>query len=101
MQLHHPCTKIFIHLSNFVILLPIFFAALGIKPKNVSRMLPWVIEVKTEEEIEKMRAAGRVAREVLDLAGRMVCAGVTTDEIDNVVHEETLKVRKCSTYFVS
>lgn len=38
-----------------------------------------------------MKAAGRVAREVLDIAGRAVRAGITTDEIDNIVHEETLK----------
>jgi methionyl aminopeptidase len=54
-------------------------------------MLPWIIEVKTPEEIEKMRAAGRVAREVLDIAGRAVQVGVSTDEIDALVHEETLK----------
>ena len=60
-------------------------------PKNRPQMLPWVIEQKTPEEILKMRAAGRVAREVLDIAGRMVKPGVTTDEIDAVVHEETLK----------
>jgi hypothetical protein len=54
--------------------------------------MPWVIEPKTPEEIEKMRAAGRVAREVLDIAGRAVRVGITTDEIDQLVHEETLKV---------
>lgn len=51
-----------------------------------------MIEVKTASEIEKMRAAGRVAREVLDLAGRMVQPGITTDDIDQLVHDETLKV---------
>lgn len=56
-------------------------------PKNRPQMLPWVIEQKTPEEIVKMRAAGRVAREVLDIAGRMVKAGITTDEIDAVVRE--------------
>ena len=60
-------------------------------PKNRPQMLPWVIEQKTPEEIAKMRAAGRVAREVLDIAGRMVAPGVTTDAIDAVVHEESLK----------
>jgi hypothetical protein len=54
--------------------------------------LPWIIEVKTPDEIEKMKAAGRVAREVLDIAGRAVRVGITTDEIDTIVHEETLKV---------
>ena len=60
-------------------------------PKNRPQMLPWVIEQKTPEEVAKMRAAGRVAREVLDIAGRMVAPGVTTDAIDAVVHEESLK----------
>jgi methionyl aminopeptidase len=55
-------------------------------------LLPWMIEVKTPEEIDKMRAAGKVAREILDLAGRAVAPGVTTDDIDALVHEETLKV---------
>lgn len=54
-------------------------------------MLPWIIEVKKPDEIEKMKAAGRVAREVLDIAGAAVSAGITTDEIDNIVHTETLK----------
>lgn len=31
-------------------------------PKDKSPMLPWVIEVKKEADIEGMRAAGRVAR---------------------------------------
>lgn len=52
-----------------------------------SPLLPWVIEVKTAAEIEKMRASGRLAREVLDLAGRAAAPGVTTDEIDALVHD--------------
>ena len=60
-------------------------------PKAVNPLFPWLIEVKTEDEIAKMRIAGRAAREVLDIAGRMAKVGVTTDEIDAVVHEETIK----------
>jgi len=56
--------------------------------------LPWMIEVKTPEEIEKMRKAGKLARQVLDLAGRAVLVGVTTDEIDHLVHDATLEVRE-------
>ena len=67
------------------------YAADG-RPKDRPTMLPWVIEVKTPDEIKKMRAAGRVAREVLDLAGRAVRVGIATDEIDELVHEATLKV---------
>mmetsp|Transcript_35715 Transcript_35715/g.64319 ORF Transcript_35715/g.64319 Transcript_35715/m.64319 type:complete len:178 (-) Transcript_35715:5-538(-) len=47
-------------------------------PKNRPPLFPWVIEVKKPEEIVKMRAAGRCAREVLDLAGREVRVGITT-----------------------
>ena len=44
------------------------------------------IEIKSPDDIVKMRAAGRAAREVLDVAGRLVEAGVATDEIDAAVH---------------
>ena len=66
--------------------------ALDGRPKKGSNMplLPWVIEVKKPEEIVKMRAAGKLAREILDLAGRAVKPGVTTDEIDTIVHEAIL-----------
>ena len=37
-----------------------------------------------------MRESGRIAREVLDAAGRMVRPGVSTDEIDRVAHEEAV-----------
>ena len=47
-------------------------------PKNRPALFPWVIEVKKADEIEKMRLAGRCAREVLDLAGRAVKPGITT-----------------------
>jgi hypothetical protein len=57
------------------------------KKGSSSPLLPWVIEVKTADEIEKMRASGKLAREVLDMAGRVVAPGVTTDEIDTLVHE--------------
>lgn len=55
-------------------------------------MLPWQIEVKTPEEIEKMRASGLLARKILDLGGRAVAPGVTTDDIDNIVHEAVVEV---------
>ena len=47
-------------------------------PKNRPALFPWVIEVKKADEIEKMRLAGRCAREVLDVAGRAVKPGITT-----------------------
>jgi methionyl aminopeptidase len=43
--------------------------------------------VKSPEVLDRMRRAGRAAAEVLEEAGRAVRPGVTTDEIDAIVHE--------------
>src|ERR671917_160133 len=43
--------------------------------------------VQTAETIEKMRVAGRLAARATQLAGEDCKPGVTTDEIDRVVHE--------------
>src|SRR5438067_3769181 len=43
--------------------------------------------VQTPETIEKMRVAGRLAAQATMLAGEHCKPGVTTDEIDRVVHE--------------
>uniref|UniRef100_UPI00359015D8 methionine aminopeptidase 1 isoform X1 n=1 Tax=Myxine glutinosa TaxID=7769 RepID=UPI00359015D8 len=52
------------------------------------------IKVLAPEEIEGMRIACRLGREVLDIAARMIRPGVTTDAIDNVVHEACVE-RNC------
>lgn len=49
------------------------------------------IEYKTEKDIQGMREACRVGREVLDIAGSKVRPGITTEEIDKVVFEECIK----------
>jgi methionyl aminopeptidase len=43
--------------------------------------------IRTPEVIEAMRIAGRLAAQALQEGGRAVRPGVTTDEIDAVVHE--------------
>ena len=45
---------------------------------------PWV---QPPEVIEGMRVAGRIAAQALAEGGKAVAPGVTTDEIDRVVHE--------------
>ena len=45
------------------------------------------VQIKTPEDIEKMREAGRLASEVLDFIGAHVRPGVTTDEIDKLCHD--------------
>src|SRR5262245_51955919 len=44
-------------------------------------------DVQTPEVIEKMRVAGRLAAQAVVLAGEQCKPGVTTDEVDRVVHE--------------
>ena len=46
--------------------------------------------VKTPEVIARMRAAGKIARDVLAETGAAVAVGVTTDELDRVAHEAHL-----------
>ncbi|KAL7056255.1 hypothetical protein AAHC03_020831 [Spirometra sp. Aus1] len=48
----------------------------------------------SDEEIEGMRVTGRLAREVLDTAIDAVAVGITTDEIDRIVHEACIE-REC------
>src|SRR5215213_3561868 len=57
------------------------YAASGI-PARVSEPL-----VRRPEVIERMRRTGRAAAEVLALAGAAVRPGITTDELDVLVHE--------------
>lgn len=45
------------------------------------------ISIKTADEIEKMRIAGRLAAEVLEMIEPYVQAGVTTDELDKICHD--------------
>jgi len=45
------------------------------------------VQIKTPEDIEKMRVAGRLAAEVLDFIGPHVRPGVTTEEIDRLCHD--------------
>jgi methionyl aminopeptidase len=52
--------------------------------------LQHVVEIKTPEQIQRMRETCKIAREVLDAAARVIHPGVTTDEIDRVVHEATI-----------
>jgi methionyl aminopeptidase len=44
-------------------------------------------EVKDAETIERMRAAGKLAAQALQLVGKHVAPGITTDELDAIGHE--------------
>ncbi|MFN4262171.1 MAG: type I methionyl aminopeptidase [Thioalkalivibrionaceae bacterium] len=51
------------------------------------------VTIKTAEEIEKMRVAGRLAAEVLEMIAPYVQAGVTTDELDRRCHDYIVNVQ--------
>lgn len=44
------------------------------------------VTIKTSEEIEKMRIAGRLAADVLQIIQPHVVAGITTDELNSICH---------------
>ena len=45
---------------------------------------PWV---QTDEIIDKMRVASRIAARAMSAGGAAIAPGVTTDEVDRIVHE--------------
>jgi methionyl aminopeptidase len=49
------------------------------------------VEIKSAREISAMREVGRLAAETLSAAGALIRPGVTTEEIDVFVHQDTLK----------
>ncbi|MCB1921294.1 MAG: type I methionyl aminopeptidase [Candidatus Competibacteraceae bacterium] len=74
------------------------------RPQNRSRQTenmfqkppkqPIAITYKTPVEIEKMRVAGQLAAEVLDMIGPYVQEGVTTEELDRICHDYMVNVQK-------
>ena len=45
------------------------------------------VTIKNEEQRDKMRVAGRLASEVLDMIGDYVKPGITTGELDRICHD--------------
>jgi methionyl aminopeptidase len=44
------------------------------------------VSIKSADQLDKMRVAGRLASEVLDMIGPHIQPGVTTDELDRLCH---------------
>ena len=51
------------------------------------------ITIKDQQEIEKMRVAGKLAADVLEMIEPHVKAGITTDELNTICAEYTEKVQ--------
>ncbi len=51
------------------------------------------VSIKTPEEIEKMRIAGRLAADVLEMIEPHVQAGTSTDELDRLCHDYIVNIQ--------
>ena len=52
------------------------------------------ITIKNSEQLAKMREAGRLAAEVLEMIGPYVQPGVSTEELDRICHDYIVNVQK-------
>ncbi|PCH38237.1 methionine aminopeptidase [Wolfiporia cocos MD-104 SS10] len=60
-------------------------------PISENRRAGQPIKILTAEEQEKIRTVCRLAREVLDIAASHIQPGITTDELDEIVHNATIE----------
>ncbi|HET6631237.1 MAG TPA: type I methionyl aminopeptidase [Rhodanobacteraceae bacterium] len=52
------------------------------------------VTIKSPEDIEKMRVAGRLAAEALAILKEHIKPGVTTEELDRIAHDHVVNVQK-------
>jgi methionyl aminopeptidase len=60
------------------------------RPEYVGKTAPAKFtgsDVKTSEQVAKIRAAGRIAAQAIELVGEACKPGITTDELDRIGHE--------------
>ena len=50
-----------------------------------------MVDIKSKVDIEKMRVAGKLASEVLEMIGQYVKPGVSTEELDQICHDYIVK----------
>jgi methionyl aminopeptidase len=50
-----------------------------------------MVDIKSKADIEKMRVAGKLASEVLEMIGQHVKPGVSTEELDQICHKYIVK----------
>jgi methionyl aminopeptidase len=61
-----------------------------VRPEYVGKNSPseWTGgHVKNPEQVKKIRAAGKLAAQAIELAGSQITPGMSTDELDVIVHE--------------
>ncbi len=60
--------------------------------RNIQALMQ--VTIKTPDEIAKMRIAGRLAAEVLQMIGPRIQPGVTTGELDRICHDYIVNVQQ-------
>lgn len=60
--------------------------------KKRGKIVPPRKLIKTKEQIEGIREAGRINSLILDKVASLICEGMTTDEIDKIVFDETKRL---------
>ena len=50
-----------------------------------------MVTIKTDEEIALMRKANLIVRDALDLVGEKIKPGMTTKQVDKLVHDYIVK----------
>ena len=67
------------------------YAESGIPMSEMKLRGNHTIHIHTAKEIAGMRAANKLSRLILDYAHSLVRVGITTEEIDRLVHEKTIE----------
>ena len=78
------------HLTKGIVSAPLAVPEAIIRPEYVGKRAPAKFlgsDVKTAEQIAKIRASGRIAAQAIELVGSHAKPGVTTDELDRIGHE--------------
>ena len=52
------------------------------------------ISIKSAAEVERMRVAGRLASEVLDMLTPHVKTGVSTEQLDKLAHDHIVNIQQ-------
>jgi len=67
---------------------------LGTMVIKVTAGITMTVKLRTAAQIAKMRVAGRLAAEVLELIGEHVVPGISTEELDRICYEHIVNMQK-------
>lgn len=68
------------------------YQELKAKYNKLGIAVPTIEMIKTEEQIEKIREAGRINTLVLDEVAKFIKPGISTEEINKIVHNKTIEL---------